>query len=111
MDLMVKKPAPLLWRNRTSTIEALDLDSLEDDTVLKEEREEKSSGDDGEKKDNNDGDGKRRGRNSINSIAGLWANMPTSEDFEALVSNIAGEELEGKQSKTPASLALPDLKA
>ena len=39
MDLMVKKPERLMWRNRTSTIDALvDLDCLDEDPVLKEEQ-------------------------------------------------------------------------
>ena len=37
MNLIVKKPDRLIWRNRTSTIDALDLDSLEDDPILKED--------------------------------------------------------------------------
>ena len=40
MDLIVKKPARMMWRNRTSTIDALDLDSLEDDPVLQDGQDE-----------------------------------------------------------------------
>lgn len=50
----------------------------------------------------------------------MWANMPTSEEFETLVSDIAGQQATdlgldqgsmGQQGKSPANLALPNLKA
>jgi len=40
MNLMVRKPDRLIWRNRTSTIEALDLGSLDDDPILQGHHDE-----------------------------------------------------------------------
>jgi hypothetical protein len=36
MDLMVRKPPIMTWRNRSTTMNALDLDGLDDDPVLQE---------------------------------------------------------------------------
>ncbi|CAB9496264.1 expressed unknown protein [Seminavis robusta] len=72
MDLMIKKPAMMTWRNRSTTMNALDLDGLDDDPVL--------LGED---------DDRRTSRASMNSIAGMWTN--TSAEFDAFVSDLAGQ--------------------